>query len=873
MGYILPDKNPVNVSNEESAKNKWGAKADNPKTCTSFDNAADAYLNGLVDGVGYEFSEDDPYTGIDLDKCRDKDTGIINAWAQREIERFNSYTEISVSGTGIHIIVRSSLKLERHRTIFIDENGEEHKLEIYEAGRYFALTGNLLDGTPGTIEERSEQVQQFMDTYFPPKEERSDPINPDGSSVDGMDDQAILAIVNRAKNAAKFKKLYYEGDTSEYYDDDSVADQALCGILAFYCIGSDHEEQLNRLFKGSALYREKWDREDYSKRTIKNAFSKIREFYKPKKTMDYQGKERRHDLPMVVVGNGQLRDSIDDSLAALLKSQESSPTIFVQSGRIVRVTRNEKGTPVILQMGVPEIKGLLTRSADFFKVVGSGDEATLKPVSPPNEVAEGILAMQTGWPLPPLQGIVETPTIRPDGTILDKPGYDEQTYLYYMPGPGMEECGVPEQPTRSDVDQAVAVIEDIIADFPFKTQADHANAYGPLLTHFMRPAISGCVPMATVDATKPGTGKGLYAGVVSDVTTGRPANIMTAPEHEEEWRKQLTSVLLEGQSIILFDNITDKLQSPSLDAVLTAREWQTRMLGSNSIIRVVNNATWIATGNNIQLGSDLARRCYRIRLDPHVSRPWEREGFRHEDLEDWVCKNRARIVSALLTIIRAWYNDGCPIDKSIKAMGTFTDWKKKIGSILTYCNISGFMTNAADLYNEMDADSQEWELFLMAWHDKYQDRWMPLETVAQNLIDDLDMEGRIRPDTFASMLPGTLADLLKNRAGSFKIRLGRRLSEKKDACFGDDNIHLEVSLDKHKKTNLWRVAMEPLPFAGSGPEFCGESQKKESEDKSDFEPHREPSHDGCESDLRGDAGTGSILHAGEKQKPLLETVF
>jgi putative DNA primase/helicase len=120
---------------------RTGAKAatDDPRTWASFDVAVRALEIGRYDGVGYVFAADDPYVGVDLDKCRDPETGAVEPWALEIVRRLNSYVEISPSGRGLHIIVRGKLPPGRRR---------KGPIEMYDSGRYFTMTGNRLEARP-----------------------------------------------------------------------------------------------------------------------------------------------------------------------------------------------------------------------------------------------------------------------------------------------------------------------------------------------------------------------------------------------------------------------------------------------------------------------------------------------------------------------------------------------------------------------------------------------------------------------------------------------------------------------------------------------------------------------------------------------------
>ena len=111
------------------------ASTTEPSTWGTFDEA----IAKDPERLGYVFSEDDPYTGIDLDKCRDPETGEIVDWATKIIEQFNAYTEISPSGTGLHIIVRGKLPGKGNR---------KGKVEMYDRRRYFTMTGDVLEVSP-----------------------------------------------------------------------------------------------------------------------------------------------------------------------------------------------------------------------------------------------------------------------------------------------------------------------------------------------------------------------------------------------------------------------------------------------------------------------------------------------------------------------------------------------------------------------------------------------------------------------------------------------------------------------------------------------------------------------------------------------------
>lgn len=523
------------------------------------------------------------------------------------------------------------------------------------------------------------------------------------------------------------------------------------------------------------------------------------------------------DLPEIFINSEQLREMVDQAVAAIMQQERHSPSLFLQSARLVRVGRNELGRPLLAQMGVAELKEMLTHAANFYrlkKVPGSDGGYEKVPVSPPNELAEQILARQTQepyLPFPALEGIVETPVFRRDGSLLHRPGYDTATHLYYTPHSGMEACRVSQRPTHQEREQALALLWSAIGEFPYVSEADKANALGLLLTPLLRPAIKRHVPLALLDAPKQGTGKGLLSDVVSLIATGESAAILTFSDRDEEVQKAITALLLEGTTMITIDNIAGRLQSKHLDAVLTSDTWRGRILGVSKMTSVPQRATWIATGNNIRLGGDLGRRCYRIRLDAKVSRPFMRKGFTHSDLAAWVVEHRTDLVSALLTLARAWFVAGKPQDANLPSLATFTGWVQLVGGILAHAGVSGFLSNLEQLYEEADEENTQWEAFLRTWIQEVGEGWVPLSQVVQAIFaaqDTGDVAGgcdKKGENSLMDTLPELLQTALKERPRSFIVRLGKALDKRVDACFGLENVRLEKRRNVHHKTSEWRV--------------------------------------------------------------------
>lgn len=216
------------------------ASVTSPTTWSSFDNAVQAVIDEGFNGIGFVFTEDDPFVGIDVD-------GLVDT---ELMEWFDSYTETTQSGNGIHIILRGDLT----------ENRRSARYEIYDRTRFFVMTGDVLNAKP--IKGGGDKLKEFMDIFPKP----SAPIL--GNIEEGeeaMGDDDVLRLVETSSQCAKFTKLW-EGDWQSDHSSQSDADASLLSILRFWTGG--HRQQTLRLFGRSALAeRDKWNRADYQARS------------------------------------------------------------------------------------------------------------------------------------------------------------------------------------------------------------------------------------------------------------------------------------------------------------------------------------------------------------------------------------------------------------------------------------------------------------------------------------------------------------------------------------------------------------------------------------------------------------------------------
>ena len=245
------------------------AQANNRRTWSTFATAVKFYLEGDYDGIGFVFSRQDNYVGIDLDTCCVD--GKLNTFATEIIDTLDSYTEFSPSGKGIHIIIRGGLP---QSVLGTGRKNTKHGLEIYSYGRFFTFTGNRENSND--VYERTDELAEVFEQYF------------DDSDMQGrvnlaefekdeikISNESLWEKMFRSKNGDKIRSLF-NGDLMN--GDHSGSDQSLCNHLAFWTGKS--ATRMDAMFRESSLIRDKWDvihfsdtNETYGERTIAEAIS------------------------------------------------------------------------------------------------------------------------------------------------------------------------------------------------------------------------------------------------------------------------------------------------------------------------------------------------------------------------------------------------------------------------------------------------------------------------------------------------------------------------------------------------------------------------------------------------------------------------
>lgn len=617
-----------------------------------------------IDGVGFVFAYGGGLVGFDLDGVI-LDGGVIDPWGLEILNQFTpTYHEISPSGTGIKGIVRGELPGTGINRRGLGPDGR-FGFEMYNSGRFFTITGESFGesfGESGDVAERSEAIRDLCGRYKAERQDRAGDA-PSGPPLAGDDE--LIDRAKRAKNGAAFSALF--GGKNPANSSPSEADFSLCCRLAFWF--NRDAVAIDRVFRRSGLMREKWDspRGDstYGAYTIANAIAITEEVYTP------NGSSDGNDGRAVIDLTADFHLTVDASSKALA----SHGDIFQRAHELVHVARHQvkagqeehgglrrsAGSPLIVPLGTATVRTMLSRVARFRRWDQREQEWTWK--TPPRDVAESILGEQNYPDARELSGVIEAPTLRPDGSLLWKPGYDSRTGLLYIPSGNYPT--IPERPTEHQVEAAKDSLLYLVCDFPFKSDNDRAAWLASVLTLVARGGIDGPVPGYLVSANVAGSGKSWLATLAGLIASGRAPAMDGYASDPAEMEKILIGLAMAGDRCVVFDNAASgsAIGSPPLDrAIMARRSFRGRILGQNrNSSDIPWTATIFVTGNNIHTRDDSVRRVVPIFLDykdvkPEARDPRQYHVYRDHgvSLTDYVMRERARLVSACLTILRGF---------------------------------------------------------------------------------------------------------------------------------------------------------------------------------------------------------------------------
>jgi hypothetical protein len=409
----------------------------------------------------------------------------------------------------------------------------------------------------------------------------------------------------------------------------------------------------------------------------------------------------------------------DQAVAALANDAE----MFSRGGFLVRVVDDPAedlgdvqmpAGPRIVTTTRPTLRERLTLVADWFRKAGGKEgEEKFAAIAPPEACVSAVIDRGRWEGVRKLIAVVDFPILLRSGEIVTTPGYHAKSGLYYSPVVPVA-LSVPDRPTTDAVRRAVAALDEVVADFPFAQPHHKAAWMAALFSPLARFTYKGCSPLFLAEANVPAAGKGLLIDALGIVIRGDGFAVSTYPRDDEELRKRVTTILIRGALLSLFDNASGEFGGPSLDALLTAPTWTDRILGESRDVTVSMLATWYATGNNLELVGDTARRVCPIRLDSPYERPEERTDLRHKELREWVRAERPRLLSAALTILRAYLQCWMP-DQKLPNWGSYEAWSRIVRGAVVWAGWPDPAAGRVELRNRGDTETTAMGVLLSKW--------------------------------------------------------------------------------------------------------------------------------------------------------------
>jgi hypothetical protein len=499
----------------------------------------------------------------------------------------------------------------------------------------------------------------------------------------------------------------------------------------------------------------------------------------------------------------RLDQMVERTEAALVRGEAE---IYQAGDQLVRPVRQEvdatKGrktnVSVLVQIDHAFLKTELTGHVDFFKWNKADSR---EGIGPPKDVVSGILDRYGKWRFPVATGVISAPTLRRDGSVLAKEGWDPETGLIVMgPLPVMPTLSL--RPSREDAERAVAVLDgELLGEFPFCDEASKAAALSGLITPNVRAALT-CVPMHNTTAPAPGTGKSFIWDIAAAIAVGDAMPIAAAGKDIEEMEKRLNTKILQGLTLFSLDNVSIPIGGDALCQMIERPTYSLRILGLTKGKDRRNTWSMFGSGTNLRAKDDLTRRQLLVRMDAKTERP-ELRTFRGNPVAR-VLADRGRYIWAALTIVLAYSAAGRP-NRRPGFGDPFEEWSDNVRSALVWLGYADPLDTMNEA-RERDPNRQARMAMLWAMWNAY---GAAPRTAAQ-MVDDAKTEVISEPGKkpldcrSGKDLRAAIVQYTSDRLDA--KYLGSKLTTDRGRI--TDGLTLCSEYNAHTKVNTWWVEKE-----------------------------------------------------------------
>lgn len=432
---------------------------------------------------------------------------------------------------------------------------------------------------------------------------------------------------------------------------------------------------------------------------------------------------------IIRVVDGELPRVVDEAEAALM---EQSSGVFAHGTRPVRVGAwdstghpphapiRQFGAAVLFELSEAWMVEALTRAAIWERYDRRIED--WRRVDCPAKVAKTLLARAGSWRFPHLTGFCESPTLSPQARIISDAGYDPDTGLYLVHDVQLRPIKLERETRKVQAAEAAKYLQDLFGSFPFVSASDRSAAVAMLLTSIFRRLLPAA-PIGGISASTPRTGKSKLARTIAILARGQYPSVLNIGADETEMEKRVDAALLDGDALVLLDNVSRAIRSDTLCQITTEPLKDARVLGASKKVRCPTNIAWMATGNNLTMLGDLAARTMMIHLDAAMERPEERTfddlPEERRDIERYAQSQRAEAIRAAILITKAYLDAGCP-SVGNRRWSDFREWDRMCRSPLIWAGLADPMEASADLREEDHEYTAMCDL-VAAWHDVRRD--------------------------------------------------------------------------------------------------------------------------------------------------------
>lgn len=499
------------------------------------------------------------------------------------------------------------------------------------------------------------------------------------------------------------------------------------------------------------------------------------------------GAERGDRKRVALKGDEKLlRDAVLDAL-------KEHPGIYCVSGKLSYLNSS---AAIMQELFGGALHNVVVNICEFVKQ-SIRDDGTVEETPAPLpsgilNMLENLLPEQVAGMREVLQ-VTQSPFFTPTGQLVQQAGYNTDTKALLLSDIVLD----PSEFTSTQ--DAAACLYEVFCEFDWQSPAEWANYVGALLTPMVRHMYKGATPWLLLEANTQGAGKSLLADCIQLLYGYDEPKYTSLPPTEEAVEKLFLSTLSEGRPIVTFDNLRRALDSPTIESVATsAGTFQARILGKSENRSVPVKQLFVVTSNNTSGTVDASRRLLRARLCKTAALSVDSsKPFRIRDLREYVRAHRARLLSAMARLVQDWLAAGRP--EPSRLMPTYEVYSRVVGAIVQHAGMTEWLGNFDDTRASFTAQD-DFEAFVIAWWDEKKSTSRP-DVTTKNLAGEI-----YNVAVKNKLLGGALAGSNDEHARISK--LGALLAQKRDAVYGDLQIHM--CLNDKKKKLYWLQKRGPM---------------------------------------------------------------